>query len=36
MALKQIMLRKKIDMKRSELNQLISKDADFATREAEL
>ena len=36
MALKQIMLRKKIDMKRSELNQLISKDADFATREAAL
>lgn len=36
MALKQIMLRKKIDMKRSELNQLISKDADFTTREAEL
>lgn len=36
MALKQIMLRKKIDMKRSELNQLISKDADFATREVEL
>lgn len=36
MALKQIMLRKKIDLKRSELNELISKDADFSTREAEL
>lgn len=36
MALKQIMLRKKIDLKRSELNELISKDKDFSTREAEL
>ena len=36
MALKQIMLRKKIDKKRSELEELRKKDADFETREAEL
>lgn len=36
MALKQIMLRKKIDKKRSELEELRKKDADFEKREAEL
>ena len=36
MALKAIMLRSKIDKKRSELNALLEKDADFATRETEL
>lgn len=36
MALKAIMLRSKIDKKRSELNALLEKDADFEAREAEL
>lgn len=36
MALKAIMLRSKIDKKRSELNELLEKDADFEAREAEL
>lgn len=36
MALKQIMLRKKIDKKRSELEELRKKDSDFEKREAEL
>lgn len=36
MALKAIMLRSKIDKKRSELNKLLEKDADFEAREAEL
>ena len=36
MALKAIMLRAKIDKKRSELNALLEKDADFEAREAEL
>lgn len=36
MALKAIMLRSKIDKKRSELNALLEKDADFESREAEL
>lgn len=36
MALKAIMLRSKIDKKRSELNALLEKDADFKAREAEL
>ena len=36
MALKAIMLRSKIDKKRNELNALLEKDADFATRETEL
>lgn len=36
MALKAIMLRSKIDKKRSELNTLLEKDADFEAREAEL
>ena len=36
MALKAIMLRSKIDKKRSELNELLEKDADFEEREAEL
>lgn len=36
MALKAIMLRSKIDKKRSELNELLEKDADFESREAEL
>ena len=36
MALKAIMLRSKIDKKRSELNALLEKDADFEVREAEL
>lgn len=36
MALKQIMLRKKINKKRSELEELRKKDADFEKREAEL
>lgn len=35
MALKAIMLRSKIDKKRSELNALLEKDADFEAREAE-
>lgn len=36
MALRQIMLKAKIDKKRAELQTLIGKDADFVTREAEL
>ena len=36
MALKAIMLRSKIDKKRSELNALLEKDADFEAREEEL
>lgn len=36
MALRAIMLKAKIDKKRSELEELKKKDADFATREAEL
>lgn len=36
MALKAIMLRSKIDKKRSELNALLEKDADFEAREAKL
>lgn len=36
MALKAIMLRSKIDKKRSELNALLEKDADFEAKEAEL
>ena len=36
MALKAIMLRSKIDKKRSELNALLEKDAEFEAREAEL
>lgn len=36
MALKAIMLRSKIDKKRSELNELLEKEADFEAREAEL
>lgn len=36
MALKAIMLRSKIDKKRSELNAMLEKDADFEAREAEL
>ena len=36
MALKQIMLRTKIEKRKKELSELISRDADFARREAEL
>ena len=36
MALKQIMLRKKIEKKKTELDELRKADADFEKREAEL
>ena len=36
MALRQIMLKAKIDKKRADLKALREKDADFSTREAEL
>lgn len=36
MALRQLMLKNKIDKKRAELNALLEKDKDFQTREAEL
>ena len=36
MALKALMLRKKIDTRRKALDELLSKDADFESRSAEL
>ena len=36
MALKALLLKKKLDEKRSALNKLVEKDAEFVTREAEL